>query len=235
VNRPAGKFIFGGADIGNESYVIGKIDHNFSPRTVLYGSYSYDNATNTVPDPYNEKLIATPSRRQNFILSLQHVFSPALINATRAGFSRTHGADAFDLSAITPNPIVTGPAFGFVPDLPAGISDFLTLVPLDFTSDFPGTDSKRGMRQTYLGAYIQDDFKVRPNLTLNFGLRYEFATVLTEAHNKIANLRNLTDPTPTLGNPYYRNPTKRDFEPRIGFAWDPAGNGKTLHLRDARW
>jgi outer membrane receptor protein involved in Fe transport len=91
------------------------------------------------------------------------------------------------------------------------------------------------MRQTYLGAYIQDDFKVRPNLTLNFGLRYEFAVVLTEAHNKIANLRNLTDPTPTLGNPYYRNPTKRDFEPRIGFAWDPAGNGKTLHLRDARW
>jgi hypothetical protein len=46
-----------------------------------------------------------------------------------------------------------------------------------------------------MGAYIQDDFRILPNLTLNLGVRYEMATVIDEVHNRIANLVNLTDPT----------------------------------------
>jgi hypothetical protein len=86
---------------------------------------------------------------------------------------------------------------------------------------------------------------VRRNLTLNVGLRYEMTTVLNEAHGKITNLRTLSDPVPYCGTtdlaqtnvfgnqgctgvaPYYSNPTTLDFEPRIGFAWDPRGDGKT--------
>jgi hypothetical protein len=120
-----------------------------------------------------------------------------------------------------------------VPARPTGsftfdtISDFLTNRPLEFQGQVPGTSTPRGLRQTLLGGYFQDDWRARPNLTLNLGLRYEMVTVPTEVQNKLVNLRTLTSPTPYLGSPLFNNPTLRDFEPRVGFAWDPFHNAKT--------
>jgi hypothetical protein len=84
-----------------------------------------------------------------------------------------------------------------------------------------------GLRQSIVGAYVQDDWKFRPNLTVNLGLRYEMSTVPTESQNKLVNLESLTAPASTLGAPLFLNPTLRNFEPRVGFAWDPFRNGKT--------
>ena len=92
---------------------------------------------------------------------------------------------------------------------------------------FQNTLSARGIRETLLGFYVQDDWRARPNLTLNMGLRWEMVTVPTEVQGKLANLINITDPTPHLGSPLFSNPTLRNFEPRVGFAWDPFRNGKT--------
>jgi hypothetical protein len=84
-----------------------------------------------------------------------------------------------------------------------------------------------GIRQTIVGAYIQDDVRFKRNLIVNVGLRYEMATVPAEVHNQIANLVNLTDAQPHIGAPFFLNPTLRNFEPRLGLAWNPGG-GKTL-------
>jgi outer membrane receptor protein involved in Fe transport len=67
------------------------------------------------------------------------------------------------------------------------------------------------MRQSILGVYTQDDWRVRPNLTLNLGLRYEMSTVPTEVQGKLSNLINVTDATPHLRDPFFLNPTLRNY------------------------
>jgi hypothetical protein len=103
--------------------------------------------------------------------------------------------------------------------------DFLTNNPA--SDQLGGTGSAPGERVRIFGAYIQDDWRFRSNLTINLGLRWEMSTVPTEAHGRIANLDNLTDSTPRDGDPLFHNNTTRNFEPRVGFAWDPFKTGKT--------
>jgi hypothetical protein len=107
------------------------------------------------------------------------------------------------------------------------LQNFLTNVPQAYSGTVGLSLPVFGMRQTLFGVYIQDDMRLRKNLTFNAGLRYEMVTVPSEAHNLIANLRHLGDAQPALGAPLFRNPTLRNFEPRLGFAWNPKG-GKTL-------
>jgi hypothetical protein len=105
---------------------------------------------------------------------------------------------------------------------------FLLNQPARFSTAFPGTTTSRAFRQAIFGLYVQDDWRWRPNLTLNLGLRYEMTTVPTENRGKIATLINLTDTQPHLGDPFFSNPTLRNFEPRVGFAWDPFRDNKSV-------
>src|SRR5438309_10733699 len=107
------------------------------------------------------------------------------------------------------------------------LSDFLTNAPFFLSAAIPSAVTERGIRQTILGAYIQDDWRWRPNVTINLGVRYEMATVPTEVQSKLTTLRNITDATPHVGDPLFSNPTLRNFEPRVGVSWDPFGSGKT--------
>ena len=107
------------------------------------------------------------------------------------------------------------------------LTNFLTNKPTSLTQQLPSAATPRGFRQTIFGTYVQDDWRLRPNFTVNAGLRYEMTTVPTEVQGKLSALRNLTDTTAHLGSPFFSNPTLHNFEPRLGFAWDPFHNGKT--------
>ena len=121
----------------------------------------------------------------------------------------------------------------FTPSQPGGdfefssLSDFLTNQPNSLITDAPGISPARYVRETVFGTYLQDDMHLRPNLTVNLGLRYEMATVPSEIHGKLASLQSLTAPTVVVHSPLFANPSTKDFEPRIGFAWDPFHDGKT--------
>ena len=107
------------------------------------------------------------------------------------------------------------------------LSAFLQDQPTSFNAPIGSGITPRNLRQSIYAGYVMDDWRARPNLTVNLGLRYEAATVVSEAHGKLSNLPSLTSTTPHLGDPFFSNPTKLDFEPRMGFAWDPLGKGKT--------
>ena len=117
------------------------------------------------------------------------------------------------------------------------LTDFLTNNPHRFTGEDFATVSPQGLRQTIFGVYVQDDWRFRPNLTLNLGLRWEMATAINDNHGAMVNMFNLTDLLPHCGTvvagkcagggPLFGNFTHRNFEPRVGFAWDPFHNGKT--------
>ena len=107
------------------------------------------------------------------------------------------------------------------------LSDFLEDRPTSFNAPTGSGITPRALRQSIYAWYVMDDWRAKPNLTFNLGLRYEAATVPSEADGKLSNLPSLTSTTSHLGDPFFSNPTKRDFESRVGFAWDPLGNDKT--------
>jgi hypothetical protein len=110
----------------------------------------------------------------------------------------------------------------------ANLENFLRGTAISVDLAVPGKiDPDRKYRQWLFGAFIQDDVRINSRLSANMGLRYEFITTPTEADGKISNLRKITDLELTIGDPWHENPSLKNFAPRLGLAWDPAGDGKS--------
>jgi hypothetical protein len=110
----------------------------------------------------------------------------------------------------------------------ASVSAFLRNVPYSFRAQIPGSDTVRGLRQWINALYFQDTWKLARRLTLDLGLRWEWATVPTEVDGKLSNLDRLTDTEMRLGDPLFDNPSLGNPVPRAGLAWDVLGSGKTM-------
>jgi hypothetical protein len=121
-------------------------------------------------------------------------------------------------------------------------ADFLLGLPQQTSVQFNGSNHGNHFRGNYWDLYAQDEWKMRANLTLNLGVRYEYVSPLTEVNNLIANLDlspgvlvqnpalalQVTPIEPGQAGPYYGplpdslvRPDRKNFAPRVGFAWKP--------------
>jgi hypothetical protein len=111
----------------------------------------------------------------------------------------------------------------------ASLADFLTNIPNSVTVNFPHPNSLLHIYQ--FGGFIQDDFRVASNFTLNLGLRYDYFTVPKERDGLVFN-RNPSALGPGFGD--FRPPSSMynsdwpNFAPRVGFAWTLGSDHKTV-------
>jgi len=294
-NGDTGLFNFNSVHVTTENFATVRVDHRFSDKDSVFGTYQYDKGVATQPDPANEVLTGNTTGRSYIAIEETHIFTPQLVNSARFGFSRnTHtsqGVKAINSLSSNPslgaspgadNPQIDVPGltsiqpglnqielvnffqnsfqeyddlfltkgihslkFGFAAEriqlnafnpapaleYPFGsVQGFLTNQPILMFGPLPSAPFVPfGFRSTIFGGYAQDDVRLRPNFTLNLGVRYEMSTVPNEIHGsgRLAALHSITAPAPVVGNPLFPNPTFHNFAPRLGFAWDPFRNGKT--------
>jgi hypothetical protein len=109
----------------------------------------------------------------------------------------------------------------------------------DFFSGSPQLGSvtvgngNRTMKWMHYAGFVQDDWRIKPRLMLNLGLRYEYNQPMREVNNLLGNF----DPNSSTGivqqgqpgvGPTLWKPDHKDFSPRVGFAWDVTGKGTTV-------
>ncbi len=105
----------------------------------------------------------------------------------------------------------------------ASMADFLADEANAFTVQL-GSGNDRVLQPSYAG-FAQDSYKLRPNLTINLGLRYTWNATPSEALGRFTNFDPTTGDLVSATQPYQQS--NKNFEPRVGFAWDPFKNGKT--------
>jgi hypothetical protein len=110
------------------------------------------------------------------------------------------------------------------------LQQFIAGKPLFFLGPLPNMlDGDRDFREIDVNSYVQDDWKVSSKFTVNIGLRYEFVTnPVTDLHPLYAVTNFLTSTDWTLVPHVFRNnPSLKNFDPRIGFAYSPFSDNKT--------
>ena len=94
-------------------------------------------------------------------------------------------------------------------------------------------NGNRTLKWMHYAGFVQDDWRIKPRLMLNLGLRYEYNQPMREVNNLLGNF----DPNSSTGivqqgqpgvGPTLWKPDHKDFSPRVGFAWDVTGKGTTV-------
>jgi hypothetical protein len=293
-NGDYGTYTFASSTVVPENLYTARIDHQFSDKDSLHGSFQSDGSTSTGPDTYNFVVQELLSSRKFVALNETHNFTSNLVNSARVGLARSVSISPGESGPL--NPLAVDSSLGFVPGANVGVitisgittfaggvnaeatytyhytsyqayddlyythgehvfkfgggseyiqandfgsttlgnftfgslKNFLLNQPSNFNSAVPGASSPIDMRQTVAGGYALDEWRVSHSLILTLGLRYEMATSIGERKGRLSNLPSLFASTPNLGSPLFQNPTKKDFEPRVGYAYNPFANNKTV-------
>lgn len=117
------------------------------------------------------------------------------------------------------------PTFGLGVFRFASLATFLRGTATQFIGLTPQGDVQRTWPFTVFGAYVQDDWRVRPSVTLSAGVRVEGSTMPIDRGGRDVNMRDLRA-APVLG-PLYDNPAP-SFSPRVGAVWNVGGNARTV-------
>ena len=177
----------------------------------------FQNPTSFVPKLSFSKILGRHSLKVGFELSLIHT--------EVLDVNPLYGQDTYNGQFSKPTCAQLGQPTGC-----AITSDSTSYNLADFMFGLPssvnlGNNFVSNLRQQVYAAYVQDDWRVTPKLTVNLGLRYEFATPLVDRDNNWSNFDPTTDSMirATGGSLYDRalvHPTYTDFEPRLGFAYN---------------
>jgi outer membrane receptor protein involved in Fe transport len=167
-------------------------------------------------------LLTTPNETYQFVDNISYTMGP---HSLRFGGEFRHGMTANLRNRRGKARIRFRGDRAFAGSTP--LEDFLAGAPAS-GEIFVG-NSLRHVSINSFGAFIQDDWRVSPRLTINAGVRYDFNGVIKERDNLLGNF----DPTVGLqqvginiDRPY--EPDYNNFAPRFGIAWDPWGKGKTV-------
>ena len=142
-------------------------------------------------------------------------------DVTNAAFGNARGSITF-LGGNTPDPANPATTLNTTT-----LEDFFAGAPLKASVEVG--NPRLQLHNWDYAAFFQDDWRVAKTLTVNLGLRYEYSTVVQEAHNLLGNFDpnlGLVQVGRQLHNVY--NPDHKNFGPRVGFAWDVRGNGSTV-------
>lgn len=92
----------------------------------------------------------------------------------------------------------------------------------------PQADAAKDYRYWAFGPYIDDQWKATSKLTINLGLRYDPTTIVSQTRHAMLNIKNLPFGTfEPVTQATSSNPSLKNFDPRVGLAWDPFANHKT--------
>lgn len=118
----------------------------------------------------------------------------------------------------------------------SAIGDFLA-GDIDSGLQYSGNTSRHTFENNF-GLYVQDSFRATSHLTINYGLRWDYAGVVGEKNNLLSNITSESPATGTgtfvltqVGQPGLSslyNPDHKDFAPRVSAAWDVTGKGRTV-------
>src|SRR6202162_962753 len=147
-NGDTGIYQFVGAHNTSENFGTARVDHRFSDKDSVFGTYQYDSATAIQPDPADDVLAGRTTGRVYVAIEETHIFSPQLVNSARFGLNRS---DLVNLGGKAINPLAGTPALGESPgaDNPQVDVPGLTSIPpganqieilKDFQNSFQGYD-----------------------------------------------------------------------------------------------